>query len=158
MFFGFRGLLKIMGYLFAALSIILLIASIFTYFRTRHFIDVAVRGEGKVIKLVESHDKDNGTTFRPVFVFRDSHGTEHEIYSSVGSYPPAHKVGDKVTVLYRVEEPENASLDGFFDLWLLPFVLGIIGAVQMIVALIALFVVPIFWKPKQQPAVSIPPT
>jgi hypothetical protein len=103
-----------------------------------------------VTKLVESRSGDSGTVFRPVFVFRDAQGAEHEIYSTVGTYPPAHKVGDKVSVLYKADEPENAVIDAFFDVWLLPLILGIIGAAQMLAALVVLFVVPIFWKPAQQ--------
>ena len=100
------------------------------------------------MKLVEDHSGDSGTTYRPVFVFRDSKEREHEIHSSVGSYPPAYKVNDKVSVLYNVEEPENAVIDGFFFIWLMPFVLGIIGAARIDNCIFLLLIMPILWKPK----------
>ncbi len=150
MLFGTRRLLKIMGFFFGAMSIVMLIVSFFDYVHTRRFVDIAARGEGTVIKLVETQNRDSGTTYRPVFAFRDSKGREHEICSSVGSCPPAYKVGEKVSVLYNAEEPENAVLDGFFDVWLMSLIFGMIGTVQAVAALILLLVVPMIWKPQQQ--------
>jgi hypothetical protein len=143
MWSGSRKVVKVVGWSFGVLSIIFLVVSFFTFLGTRRFVNSAARAEGTVVKLVERHD-NGGTTFRPVFVFRDSNDCEHEIFSTVGTYPPTHKVGEKVSVLYDSEKPQNAALDGFFDLWLLPLVFGLIGVVQMIGSVVCLLVVPKF--------------
>ncbi|WWQ67061.1 DUF3592 domain-containing protein [Streptomyces sp. Q6] len=41
-----------------------------------------------------------------------------------GSNPPAHGVGERVEVLFRAGSPENARINGFVSLRLLPLVLG----------------------------------
>jgi hypothetical protein len=147
--FDVRRLLTYIGYFFGAVSVIVLILSFFVYRHTRRFVDSAARAEGTVTKLVESRNRDSGTTFRPVFVFHDSKGAEHEIYSTMGSYPPSYKVGENVAVLYAPEDPDNASLDGFFDLWLVPLIVGVLGAVQMTIALFFIFIGRIIGKPRQ---------
>ena len=154
MFFNFRLLLKIIGYSFGVISTALLIGAAIAYFHRRYFVATAVRCEGTVTKLVESHSNDMGTVYHPVFVFRDSQGREHEVYSSGGSYPPAYKVGEKVTVLYNAEQPDNACLNGFCDVWILPFLLALIGGVQFIVAIISLCILRYVWKPGQKPSRS----
>ena len=136
---GPERVVRLMGWIFGSLSTICLLVALFSFLHVRRFLGTAVHGEGRVVKLVESHDRDSRTTYSPVFVFCDSKEHEHEIHSHTGSYPPAYKVGQQVSVLYSVGEPESAVLDGFFDLWGLPLILGI-GAVQMLVALFLLFV------------------
>ena len=153
--FRIRRVMLIVGWCLGVSSIACLVASLIMYIHVREFVKSAARANGTVIKLVENRSSDSGATYRPVFVFRDSREREHEINSAVGSYPPAYKIGDKVTVLYNIEEPENASLDGFFDLWLMPLVLGSIGGVHLLVAVFLLVLIPTFWKPKC-PAHSAP--
>ena len=58
MLFGTRRLLKIMGFFFGAMSIVMLIVSFFAYVHTRRFVDIAARGEGTVIKLVETQNRE----------------------------------------------------------------------------------------------------
>jgi hypothetical protein len=146
-----RRLLKILGRLCAALGAISLVASIVTYIHACRFVDSAARAEGTVIKMVERRSRDSGTMYSPVFVFRDAQGRNHEIYSSVSRYPPAYKVGETVTVLYDGDDPDHAKLDGFFDLWLVPLVLGIIGGANMIIALAFLAVPSLFGMSTQEP-------
>jgi hypothetical protein len=141
-----RRWMKIIGWCFAGSSTACLVGAVFTYVRASEFVKTAARTSGTVVRLVEGHSSDSGTTFHPVFVFRDSNKREHEIYSTVGSYPPAYKVGEGVPVLYQAEDPDNASVDGFFNLWLMPFVFGIICVVHLAAALILLVLIPTIWK------------
>jgi hypothetical protein len=146
--FRVRRVMKVVGWCLGASAVACLVSSLAVYIHVRQFVETAARANGKIIKLVENRSSDSGMTYRPVFVFRDSDGRDHEIYSSVGSCPPAYKVGEEVTVLYNKGDPENASLAGFFDLWLMPLVLGCIGAVHLLIAFVLLIVIPAIWKPK----------
>ena len=108
------------------MSIVVLAVSVLTYTHTRRFVDSALRAPGKVVEMVAHRESTaRMRPIVPVFVFRDANQREHKIRSSVGTSPPSYDVGDDVTVLYRPEEPEKASLDGFFDLWLFPLGVGL---------------------------------
>ncbi|MHC5053572.1 MAG: DUF3592 domain-containing protein [Planctomycetota bacterium] len=130
-----RRLLLVVGWLFLAGSgpICMIIGAV-SYFRTRSFIERASVTEGVVVEMVERRG-ESGTTFAPVFVFSDGQGESHTIYSRTSSYPPSHSVGDRVTVLYERDSPEDACLDEFFDLWAFAVIPGGIGLVHFIVGL-----------------------
>ncbi|MFE0100699.1 DUF3592 domain-containing protein [Streptomyces sp. NPDC059009] len=49
--------------------------------------------------------------------------------SPTGSNPPSYERGDRVEVLYRADSPEDARINGFASLWLLPLIFGGIGLV-----------------------------
>ena len=58
------------------------------------------------------------------------------IHSSTSSSPPAYEVNEKVEVLYLAEQPEEAKLNGFFSLWGIPLVLGIIGIMDLLMSVV----------------------
>ena len=137
-----RGLLKWVCGLFFAVFNVALIATPFIYIHTRRFVDSASRAEGRVVKLVQEKDGRSSGVYFPVFVFCDSNGAEHEIRSSSGTYPPSYKVGESVTVLYTPDRPaETATLNGTFDLWGGPMIVGLVGGFGMVISLLILLVV-----------------
>ena len=131
----FLRMIRGLGWFLVVSSVVCLTASLLFYVRTRRFVVSAKRAEGIVIKLVERQDPDSGTVYHPVVRFRDSDGREHEIYSSVGAYPPSFRVGDKVTMIYTDGRPEEAVVDGFWYVWLTPVLLGIVGLTHAVIAL-----------------------
>ena len=135
MFFDFSRTTKGLGRSFIVLSLLFMVAAVVWWICDWRFVNSASRAEGVVVKLVESRDSDSGATYRPVFAFRDSNQVTHEIQSSVGSSPPAFRVGDEVEVLYSKDDPDNAAIDRFMFLWFFPVTFGIIGAVQLILGL-----------------------
>ncbi len=121
--------IRIVGRISVIIGFCLMLAGGYTYLQARNFITSAVRAQGTVVQLVE-RSGGKGRTFCPVFSFVDTAGKEHKIYSNWGSKPPRFNVGEKVTVLYNPRSPEDARLDTFFELWGLPTILSIIGAVH----------------------------
>ena len=91
------------------------------------------------------------TVYYPIFTFQDSNGRTHEITSSSGQNPPAYKVGDTVTVLYQSEQPEDAKLDRFFDVWGWAAMLCGFAVVDVLVGLGMLVVVIIIQRSKHAP-------
>ncbi|MFF2847118.1 DUF3592 domain-containing protein [Streptomyces sp. NPDC058001] len=65
----------------------------------------------------------------PVVEFTSTDGTPRTFRSSTGSNPPAYEEGERVEVLYRADSPEDARINGFASLWLLPLIFGGIGLV-----------------------------
>jgi hypothetical protein len=110
-----------------------LIGAAFAYSHARAFVTRAVRAEGTVVELVD-RGGSSGTTYAPVFLFTDAADAKHKVYSSLSSYPPAYEVGEKVTILYDPDKPQKAKIEGFFSLWLVPFILAAIGGLDCLFA------------------------
>lgn len=124
----------IVGWILLGSGPICLIIGLVSYGRTTAFIRSAERAEGVVVKLVERGGR-HGTSFAPVFEFTDAAGTTRTIYSTTSSYPPRHRIGDRVTVMYDRNSPEDACLNEFFDLWGIAIITGAIGLSHVIFGL-----------------------
>ncbi|MBL1086985.1 DUF3592 domain-containing protein [Streptomyces actinomycinicus] len=100
------------------------------------FLTDAERAKGTVVSLEwrEDHDttsRDKHTDDRPVAYpvveFTPENGTPTRFQDSTGSNPPAYEEGERVEVLYRADSPEDARINGFASLWLLPLIFGGLG-------------------------------
>lgn len=114
--------------------------------RTTKFIKTAHKTSGRIVKLEKREsfsDEKPSVTYYPIYVFTDDSGVEHRITSNTGSYPPAFKVGEAITVLYRPGNPKAAEIDSFWTLWLLPCVLGGIASFEIIAGLLILSLAPV---------------
>ncbi|MGN9760982.1 DUF3592 domain-containing protein [Streptomyces sp. SD31] len=100
------------------------------------FLVEAERARGTVVAL-EWRKDDTGTSRKkrqsdepvayPVVEFTSADGTSRTFRSSTGSNPPSYDEGERVDVLYRADSPEDARINGFASLWLLPLIFGGIG-------------------------------
>ena len=123
---------KVIKYLFPALGLVLLVGALVAYSSTKNFLTTAVIAEGTVIQLVRSTSSDS-TTYRPVVEFNTQSGTRIEFTSSSGSNPPSYSQGETVEVLYQESSPNQAKINGFFSLWGLPTILGVMGSVFFVI-------------------------
>lgn len=102
------------------------------------FLADAERAQGTVVAL-EWRNDDSGASRKardndkpaayPVVEFTSADGTPRTFRSSTGSNPPSYDKGERVEVLYRADSPEDARINGFASLWLLPLIFGGIGLV-----------------------------
>jgi hypothetical protein len=97
--------------------------------RNRHDIAVGTAAKGTVTDLFQGSDSDGGTVYYPRVRFATRSGDTIEFTGSNGASPPAFEVGETVSVLYDRTSPGNARIDSFFQLWLLPMILGGMGSV-----------------------------
>jgi hypothetical protein len=67
--------------------------------------------QGVVIDLQEHSDSD-GSAYAPVVRFKTADGYNVEFVSSYSSNPPAHEVGELVTVVYSTSDPGQAVIKG----------------------------------------------
>ena len=102
------------------------------------FLTDAERAPGTVVTLewrtdhTSSSRRNSGTDkpmAYPVVEFTSADGTSRTFKDSTGSNPPSYEAGERVEVLYHSDSPEDARINGFFSLWLLPLVFGGIGLV-----------------------------
>ena len=117
----------------------------------RGFVQTAEHADGTVIEIVEKYSDSNSSsssrsnrhgsyTYYPVVEFTDQQGKPHKFQSNTGSNPSRYFVGDKVPVLYDPARPGSAGIDHWLDLYLGPMVLGILGTVFFIFAIVFLVI------------------
>lgn len=124
--------IAIVKYTFTLIGIGMLTGALLLYKSTSAFLAEATKTEGTVVDLVRSQSSDS-TTYRPVVHFLDQNGQAIEFISSTGSNPPSYSKGQKVEVLYRPTNPQDAKINGFFSLWGGPTILSGVGGVFFIV-------------------------
>ncbi|MBX7229144.1 MAG: DUF3592 domain-containing protein [Burkholderiaceae bacterium] len=127
-------ILSFIAYLFTFIGMLGLIGTGFGYFSTKDFLSRATPAEGTVINLIEKSSSSNSGgpsthLYTPVVRFKSIQGEEWQFTASVSSYPPAHRVGEKVFVLYIPGQEEDAKINTFRSLWLLHFIFGGLGFV-----------------------------
>ncbi|WP_055551319.1 DUF3592 domain-containing protein [Streptomyces sp. NBRC 110028] len=100
------------------------------------FLTDAKRAQGTVVALEWRNDssgasrkatQSNKPAAYPVVEFTSADGTSRTFRSSTGSNPPSYDEGDRVEVLYRADSPDDARINGFVSLWLLPLIFGGLG-------------------------------
>ena len=133
---------RIIGIVIILCSIVPLGTAGYWYSNTGSFLDQAVETEATVMD-VEKRKAGDGTMYYPVFSFVDEGGNEHKIYSTRGSYPPAYKPGDTVSIFYDPQNPEKTKLDSFVSLWLGPVMLGVLGLIPVFIGALIFFLGPI---------------
>jgi hypothetical protein len=119
---------------------ICLVVALGAAFYSWHFVGTAERTTGTIIEMREQRDKENGgTLYAPTFSFRDASGVQHIVASNVWSAPPQHRVGDTVAVLYQPTDPQGARMNGYWHLWGLPTITGLLGGIYLPIGLVLLF-------------------
>jgi Protein of unknown function (DUF3592) len=113
--------------LFAGIGVLLLAVAAVTAFLTFRFLAGSERADGTVIDLRESYDsQDDTTSYYPVVRFETAEGQPVRFESDVST---SDDVGDTVEVFYDPDDPNDAKLAGFFNLWGLSLIFGALGAV-----------------------------
>jgi hypothetical protein len=132
-----RGLFIGACFLFFAGFVLLVLAAFFTW-RTSSFIQRSQSAPGRVTALEPVTGQDSGSNrtinYAPVFSFKAADSKTYSVTSSTSSNPPGFEVGDDVTVLYNPEDPQQARINTFGQLWLVPVILGSTGTVFFIIA------------------------
>ncbi|MEU6594486.1 DUF3592 domain-containing protein [Streptomyces sp. NPDC046881] len=119
-----------------AFGVLFLVIGLILAGMSASFLTDAERVRGTVVAL-EWRDDHSGVSHRkrahdgpvayPVVEFTAADGTRQTFRDSTGSNPPAYERGERVEVLYRADSPEDARINGFASLWLLPLIFGGLG-------------------------------
>ena len=120
--------LTLLGAIFAAVGACLLTAAFIVYGNAQSFASSAESAEGVVVDLAYT-SSSSGSSVAPVVRFLTPEAEEIVFQSSVSSNPPAYDIGEKVNVLYDPADPSDATIDSFWQQYLLPVILGGIGGV-----------------------------
>jgi hypothetical protein len=111
----------------------MLAGSFFLYRSTSAFVHDATKADGEVVAMHTSYSrsKNGGTsrTYSPVVLFHTPTHKAVQFTSDFSTSPPSHHVGQKVTVLYRANDPHDVKLSDFWSLWFGTVLLGGMGTI-----------------------------
>lgn len=112
---------------FLLIGLGLMIGSYFWYKNQKEFLATAFFGEGSVIDQRYVSDSDGSGTYAPVVSFRTQRGEVHEFTSRTSSNPPSFTIGEIVQVAYQDNNPLDAQINSFWELYLGIVILGGMG-------------------------------
>ena len=119
---------------------------------TLSFLHHAQKTTGTIIKLVAHVDGENSLDYyAPVFQFASSDGNIHAVESRIRSRPAGFVIGQSVSVLYQSEEPDNARIKSFMQMWFFPLTFGVCG---LLVSLFAAWLWVRYFKKKARPVAT----
>lgn len=84
---------------FFLLAIVLLYFAYRQYQNTTDLLLMGKKAKATVINLIKSRS-DDGYVYKPVFEYKTANGERKTYTSSIGSSPPAYRVGEQVQVVY----------------------------------------------------------
>jgi hypothetical protein len=88
--------------------------------------------DGTVVELVPS-GSGSSPRYRARVEFATSAGTRVRFLSSISSNPPPARLGEHVDVRYNPDDPHDAAINTYWQVWFLPTLLGIIAAPFLLV-------------------------
>jgi len=113
--------INIIKILFSIVGALIFVVCFFITRGTLSSIANSTKTTGEVIGLTGSDTK------KSVIRFSTPDGGVYTIESRVSSNPPRHRVGDTVSVLYKADNPGDAILNSFIDLWFATITTAFLG-------------------------------
>jgi len=99
---------------------------------TFDYINHSTRSVGKVVDFKDVYSS-RSMTYAPIIEYQLPSGNTAHFVSSTSSYPPAYDIGDPVNILYSNKQPQDASINGFFSLWIGEIIVGGLGVLFLII-------------------------
>ncbi len=86
------------------------------YIKSKDHINSGVKTTAKVIKMIVETGESNNM-YKPVFEYFDKSNKVYTYTSSVSSYPPQYKIGDKIQVIYNPKNKEEVRKISYWGLY-----------------------------------------
>ena len=118
--------------IFLLIGAAMLIAAGREFARRRAFLRNSGTASGTIIALTENRERDEISYF-PKVAFRTPSGRDITFQSGMGGGTTEKKIGDSVTVRYRLDQPQIAEIDAFMSLWGQALVFGALGGAFLFV-------------------------
>lgn len=117
---------------FFALGSFLMYGAYTQYQKTEMLLEKGIRTTAKVTELLTSSSSD-GTTYAPVFEFKDRQKNAHTYTSTIYSRPPAYQVGEKVKIVYSPKDKTNVKTISFWGLYRGMVILAMVASPLLII-------------------------
>jgi len=130
------------GVIFFLVGAGLLVGDYFMIKGNVSFLANSVKTEGKVINILKiessSSNSKGSYNYSPEVSFTDNTGQEVTFKSSLSTSMPTYKIGEKVNVIYNKDNPQEARINTFFQLWFGVLILSFMGTIFFLVGLFTL--------------------
>jgi uncharacterized protein DUF3592 len=136
---------KLIGVLTILASVVPLGIGVHFYRSTARFVSVAVACEGRITQL-EFHQSEHGTSYTPVFVYRDASGIERTGRGSLSNSRASYTSGDSIPLLYDPANPDDVRVNRTWSLWFAPLICAIITVSLFADGLLTMFILPKWGK------------
>lgn len=85
-----------------------------------------VPAAGTVIELKRQRS-GRSVSYKPVIEFTAEGGVKHTSLLNVASNPPRFSKGEKVTIIYSKDNPDNIIIDSVSDIYIIPIIFDAAG-------------------------------
>lgn len=132
---------RLVGLIFAVVGTIFCVVAIIIFINTVNSLQGTITTQGQIIscemvRTVNSNNNSVSYTCKPTVRFTTANGEKIDFVSSFSS--SNFQEGDEVPVNYHPDHPHNAFISSFIGLWLLPLILGGLGAIFVVIGLLLL--------------------
>jgi hypothetical protein len=135
-----RILTRVLFFVFLGIAVLMVVVAVLTGTYTRAKLAREQSALGQVTTMTERKDTEGNSFYYPAVAFDVPDGGRYNVQLSEGSWPPSHRVGDLVTVLYDSQNPMDARIQsggGTAALWTWTLVTGILAVAFALAAVLA---------------------
>jgi hypothetical protein len=102
------------------------------------FIQQSVPAMGTVVKLEYVRSEKAEPTYYPVVAFQTPDGKKYQFRNTTGTTrrKRSYQEGTQIEIRYEIQNPANAKIAGFWELWGLTAILGGFGLLFVLVGVI----------------------
>jgi hypothetical protein len=104
---------------------------------TSAFLHRATKVQGTAMANEERANDEGKQFYYPKIAYPASDGHTYTLAPDTGSRPADYHEGQAVSVLYDPAKPEDARIDSFWGLWLVPVVCGPVALAMLVLWLLA---------------------
>ena len=124
--------------LFMVIGILLLLKGYEHGYRSYELVRGSVSAPGEIVKIVpylsQKAGKSSAIQYFPDVKYTTASGEETTFRSQVTSRADHYKPGDKVRVLYKSDDPQDAVIGSFSALWAIALIFGSGGLLVILFA------------------------
>ena len=131
---------KIILAIFLSVAVLMLVIAAISAVSSARSLAKERTAPGHVVDIAIGQATDGTLYYRPVVTFDLPDGGHRTVKVSEESTAPTYKVDQVVTIAYDPEGPDNAriqSASSTVSLWILPSIMGILGASFLVATLFA---------------------
>ena len=127
--------------IFCTVGLVLTIGAVMKIIGNIFFLRLSQKAIGTVVylKTARVRSRRSHNVYLPVVEFEPVANHKIRITATVGANPPDYQIGDTLTVRFLPKRPGGGKIHSFWEMWFLPLLFFMIGAIVFGTALLIFF-------------------